>query len=64
MTLMEAWFYEHFRLVFHHANIIYKLNMPRIYRWVSRKDTGQTQSHLQALREYINFFPAEEIRYL
>ena len=64
MTLMEAWLYEHFRLVFPHANINYRANTPRVYRWILRKDTGQMQSHQHALRESIDLLHAEEVKYL
>ena len=63
MTLIEAWLYEHFRLVCPHANINYRANTPRVYQWISRKDIGQTQSHQQALRESIDVLHPEEVRY-
>jgi hypothetical protein len=63
MTLLEAWLYEHFRLVCPHANIHYRANTARVYRWNSRKDSGKTKSNQQALRESIDVLHPEEVRY-
>jgi hypothetical protein len=63
MTLMEAWLYEHFRLVCPHANMNYRADKARVYRWISRKDSGQTKSNQQALRESIDLLHPEEVRY-
>jgi len=62
MTLLEAWIYEHFRGICPHANLSYSPQSPRVYRWLSRKDSGQKIQHLQSLRESLDIVCVEEVR--
>ena len=62
MTMLEAWIYEHFRGIYPHANLSYSPQSPRVYRWLSRKDSGQKIQHLQSLRESLDIVCVEEVR--
>ncbi|GMP32596.1 hypothetical protein CsSME_00006279 [Camellia sinensis var. sinensis] len=53
MTLLEGWIYEHFRGFQPHLNMNYTRDMPHVYRWTSRRESGE-ERQLQAFREELD----------
>ncbi|KAL7233196.1 hypothetical protein ACSBR1_016930 [Camellia fascicularis] len=47
MTLLEAWIYKHFVGARPHPNLDYKEDQPRVFRWISRTQSGSPTSILQ-----------------
>ncbi|XP_028111755.1 protein MAIN-LIKE 2-like [Camellia sinensis] len=50
MNLLEAWIYEHFRAFRPHQNMGYNEDMPHVYHWASRRETGSSIDHLKSFR--------------
>ncbi|XP_028122804.1 protein MAIN-LIKE 2-like [Camellia sinensis] len=61
MTLLEAWIYEHFVGARPHPNLDYKEDQPRVFRWISRTQSGSSTSILQRLREDLDRLKAHDI---
>ena len=54
LTLLEAWIYEHFPRCKPNPNRTYIENLPRVHRWVPRREFGDCMSDLQSLREALD----------
>lgn len=61
MTLLEAWIYEHFVGARPHPNLDYKVDQPRVFRWISRTQSGSSTSILQRLREDLDRLEAHDV---
>ena len=62
LTLLEAWIYEHFPMCRPHQNRTYTENLPRVHRWVPRRESGDQMSNLQSLRETLDDLRPHEVR--
>ncbi|RWR73218.1 serine/threonine-protein phosphatase 7 long form [Cinnamomum micranthum f. kanehirae] len=61
LTLLEALIYEHFRRCRPNPNRTYTENLPRVHRWVPRRESGDQMSNLQSLREALDDLGAHEV---
>eukprot|EP00268_Persea_americana_P002268 TRINITY_DN10672_c0_g1_i8.p1 TRINITY_DN10672_c0_g1~~TRINITY_DN10672_c0_g1_i8.p1 ORF type:complete len:248 (+),score=26.44 TRINITY_DN10672_c0_g1_i8:166-909(+) len=61
LTLLEAWIYEHFPRCKLHQNRACTGNLPRVHRWVPRRESGDQMSNLQSLREALDDLDAHEV---
>ncbi|XP_028111263.1 protein MAIN-LIKE 2-like [Camellia sinensis] len=61
MTLLEAWIYEHFRVFRPHQNMGYNEDMPHVYHWASRRETGSSIEHLKSFRAELDSLVATDV---
>ena len=61
MTLLETWIYEHFVGARPHPNLDHKEDQPRVFRWISRTQSGSSTSILQRLREDLDRLEAHDV---
>ncbi|XP_028104756.1 protein MAINTENANCE OF MERISTEMS-like [Camellia sinensis] len=53
MTLLDEWIYEHFRGFRPHLNVNYTRDIPHVYCWTSRRESGE-ETQLQAFRKELD----------
>ncbi|XP_028085576.1 protein MAIN-LIKE 1-like [Camellia sinensis] len=61
MTLLEAWIYDHFRAFQPHQNMGYNEDMPHVYHWPSRRETGSSIDHLKSFRAELDSLVATDV---